>query len=469
MDAEAIRASPIPDITLEADLLQKFNESGPYYTNYPTHGNWSAQLGHGSFAHSLANFLSKHGEAPLHLYVHIPFCAKLCYFCICNIKITNDRQKMQRFVDYLCREIDLLHHAFSENSIRPNIKEIHLGGGTPSHLANDQFEQVINKLRDFADLGDLCEFAMEIDPRTTNKENLKLYRTLGINRFSFGIQDFDPEVQKAINRVQPVEMVEDLLSIDETGPVNFDLLYGLPRQSRKTFEKTVDLVKKLSPDRITLLKYAHAPELRKHMRLIDANAMPLAGEQPLMFIDAVQSLTADGYVWIGIDHFAKPSDDLAVAAKEKRIWRNFGGYTTGVTRDLIGIGPSATCAIGNSYFQNAYELNDYYSALEKGQFAIHRGYQLDDDDVLRREIILSIICNDELDCERIEGEFGISFEDYFRQELAALSQFRQAGILKFSDRSFSLTPTGRFFGRHVAKVFDKFLQRTSGIYKITGP
>ena len=467
-----VKTSVIPDFTQNPKLLEIFGESGPYYTSYPTHGNWSNPLNHADYVKSMKDFFLKNGDVPIHIYVHIPFCAKLCFYCICNIVVTNNRERMQYFVDYLCREIDLLGALFDENSIIPNIKEIHLGGGTPSHLEKDQLEHLVNKLGGIADLEGLSEFAMEIDPRTTSQENLKFYNTLGINRISFGVQDFDADVQLAINRVQPMEMVEGLLSPDVRecfDGFNFDLLYGLPKQNRKTFKKTVDLVKQLAPERITLLKYAHAPELRKHMRLINSEMLPSVDELPLMFHDAVQSLTAGGYVWVGIDHFAKPSDDLAQAVAEKRAWRNFGGFTTGETHNLIGIGPTATCAIGNAYYQNAYAMKEYYKAIDEGKFPIQQGYQMDSDEVLRREVILKILCDSSLDYKQIESKFGISFPDYFARELASLGTFERDGILEFNGESFNLTPTGQFFGRHVAKVFDKFLQKTEGVYQITGP
>lgn len=469
---EAVTTSLIPDFTQNPKLFEKFGESGPYYTNYPTHGNWSNQLHHAAYVESLKDFFSKNVDAPIHIYVHIPFCAKLCYYCICNIKITNDRQKMQHFTDYLCREVDLLKNLFAEIGVKPNIKEIHLGGGTPSHLENDQVKQVVDKLGEIADLKNLCEFAMEIDPRTANKENLKYYSTLGIDRISFGVQDFDPNVQEAINRVQPVELVESLLPPDVRGcfdGLNFDLLYGLPRQTRQTFAKTLELVKKLSPERITLLKYAHAPEVRKHMKLINKDELPAVDELPIMFYDAVRTLTEAGYVWVGIDHFAKPTDDLAEAVREKRVWRNFGGFTTGRTKNLIGIGPTATCAVGNTYYQNCYEMKEYFASIEKGEFPIHRGYRGDSDDAVRREVILRILCDSALDYGQIESQFGISFKHYFGNELASLAALKQSGIVELGENSFHLTPVGRFFGRHVAKVFDRFLQKTGGVYKLTGP
>ena len=467
-----IKSSFAPDLTQDPKLLEKFLESGPYYTSYPTHGEWSNKLAHGDYVESIKDFFLKNGNAPIQIYLHIPFCAKLCYYCICNIIVTNNRERVQIFVDYLTREIDLLRELFSRLSIKPNVKEIHLGGGTPSHLENDQLVRIINKLGEIADLKNLEEFAMEIDPRTTTREDLKFYSSLGINRISFGVQDFDPEVQKVINRVQPMEMVEDLLPPEIRAGfdgLNFDLLYGLPLQTRQTFAKTIEQVKVLAPERITLLKYAHAPQIRKHMRMIDEEQLPSVDELPLMFNDAVNALLAGGYVWVGIDHFAKPTDDLAQAANEKKVWRNFGGFTTGGTHDLIGIGPTATSAIGDSFFQNAYGIKEYYQAIDEGQFPIVQGYEMNTDDAIRRDIIFRILCDSSLDFKPIESKFGISFEDYFSGEIANLAKFEQDGILELDGNSFRLTSTGRFFGRHVAKVFDRFLQTAGSVYQITGP
>lgn len=468
----SVNTPVIPDFTQDPRLLEIFGESGPYYTSYPTHGNWTNDVDHAGYVASLKNFFLKNPDEPVHIYVHIPFCAKLCFYCICNIVVTNNRERMQYFVDYLCREIDLLGKFFAENSIRPNVKEIHLGGGTPSHLENDQLSHIVDKLGEIADLKGLYEFAMEIDPRTTSQESLKFYSTLGINRISFGVQDFDPTVQEAINRVQPVEMVEALLSPDVRAcfeGLNFDLLYGLPHQTRQTFRRTVEQVNKLAPERITLLKYAHAPDLRKHMRLIDSAMLPSTDELPLMFYDAVQSLTANGYTWIGIDHFAKPTDDLAQAVEQRQAWRNFGGFTTGKTHHLIGIGPTATCAVGDAYYQNAYEMKGYYQAIDEERFPVQLGYQMDADEVLRREVIFRLLCDSSLDFRPIENKFGITFSDYFARELDSLARFEREGIIELKQDSIGFTPTGQFFGRHVAKVFDKFLQKADGVYRITGP
>lgn len=465
---------PFPDLRhdINGNLSNRFNESGPYYTSYPSLGRWSTDFTHAAYVDALPGFLEESGRLPLHLYVHIPFCAKLCYYCICNIQISNDYDTKQRFVDDLCREVDMLCELFAARKVTPNIKEIHLGGGTPSHLSNEQFAQILQKLRNLVNLETLCEFAMEIDPRTTTREKLQFYSSHGIDRISFGIQDFDPNVQKAINRVQPPEMIDELLTPqvrEGFDSINFDLLFGLPLQTLKTFERTVGLVKSLSPDRVTLLKYAHAPEIKKHMKLIDAETLPAPTEFPLMFSDTVQSFTAAGYDWVGIDHFAKPSDKLAEAAREKRVWRNFGGFTPGRTRNLIGLGPSATCAVGRHYFQSVYGTNEYSKAIASGQFPIARGFEMSADDVLRREVIFRIICHGCLDYDEIESDFDICFRDYFHSELLSLSNFEEDGILEVDASSFELTPLGRFFARNVAKVFDRFLQNDRNLYQISGP
>ena len=278
-------------------LIAKFNESGPYYSSYPTLNRWHENFGHEQYVRALLEFFEREPDAPIYLYLHIPFCAKLCWYCICNIQISNNRERIQRFVDVLLAEIAMLRGFFETHGIRPNVREIHLGGGTPSHLDNAQISSVVAALGTIADIAELDEFAMEIDPRTITHDNLAHYHALGVDRISFGVQDFDPTVQERINRIQPFEMVRDLLSAETRrmfSGVNFDLLYGLPQQTRDTFRNTVALTRDLAPDRITLIKYAHAPELRKHMKMIDRDELPPEELLPLMFADAAQSLVDAG-------------------------------------------------------------------------------------------------------------------------------------------------------------------------------
>ena len=472
MNTRAAEKISLFDNDKYTNLLNKFNENGPYYTSYPALAGWTGNFGHDDYVRALEDFFSREGKnAPLHLYVHIPFCAKLCWYCICNISISKDRAKIQEFLNYLLREIDMLRDFFENHSIRPNIREIHLGGGTPSHLDTDQFAQLTRRLSTLVDLESLDEFAMEIDPRTTNKDNLRLFAAQGVKRISFGVQDFDADVQKAINRVQPAELIEDLLPPDIralfTG-LNFDLLFGLPLQTRETFRNTLEIVKSFSPDRITLLKYAHVPDVRKHMKAIKDSDLPPKDNLPLMFAESVESLLGQGYEWVGIDHFAKSTDDLGKAVQNRTVWRNFNGFTPGRTNHLIGIGPTATGAFGEYYSQNVFELPDYFKTLNEGKFPTFRGYRLKRDDVIRRDIMFRLLCDQSVNFDEIDEKYGVGHREYFKYELLELRQnFVHNGVLEFSGNRVAVTDLGRFFLRNVCRVFDTFTRNTN--YQIPRP
>lgn len=411
---------------LQTDLLRSFNSEGHYYTSYPSLNHWS-DFGH----HDYAQALERH-QGPLHLYLHIPYCAKLCWYCICNITVSNDRGKIQHFLDHLLREIDLL------KPFKPDIRDLHFGGGTPSHLDRAQFSALCDKLNQLCDLKSLDEVAMEIDPRTVSREDLEHYASHGVTRISFGIQDFDAKVQEAINRVQPYEMVQDLLpkSIRSLFQgINFDLLYGLPHQSLETIDKTISQVLQFRPERITLLKYCHAPELRKHMKLINVTDLPPAEELPVMFVNIVQRLIDNGYIWVGLDHFCLPTDSLA-----KKVGRTFNGFTSGSTQ-MIGIGPTTTGVFGDIYCQAAYDLNDYYNAINRGEFPIFRGYRMTEDDMARRRVIFELLCKQ-----------WVGLGNYFENELEILSQMPE--LCTVDGNVVTVTTYGRVLLRNLCKVFD---------------
>lgn len=456
----------------QTDLLNRFNEPGPYYTSYPALGQWSTGSTYNEYENSLKDFFTgEEKHSPLHIYLHIPFCAKLCWYCICNIVISNDRAKIQFFLDYMLREIDLLRGFFERNGLKPNIKEIQFGGGTPSHLDNEQFTQLVDRLNTLVDFKTLDEVTMEIDPRTTTQENLRHFASKGVSRISFGIQDFDPKVQEAINRVQPPEVIDALLTPEIrtlfTG-VNFDLLYGLPFQTRETFRNTIELVNKFYPERITLLKYAHVPELRKHMKLIKENDLPPGDELPLMFVDTVQALLEQGYDWIGLDHFAKSTDDLAKAAEKKTVWRTFNGFTPGRAHNIIGLGPTTTGAFGRYYNQSVYDFSDYYKAIDAGHFPTFRGYNMNDDDLIRREVIFRLLCDQQVDFTHIGEMYGVNGPEYFRKELERLrSGFSNDGLVKVKNDAVEVTTYGRFLIRNLCKVFDNFVGKDPRQYKIS--
>lgn len=456
---------------LKEDLIKKYNVVGPYYSSYPVLGQWSNNFSFNDYIFGLNELCSEKKTLPLFLYVHFPFCAKQCYFCICNSIVTYDHSATQKYLTHLFREIDLFHDFFEKHSFNPGFKKIHLGGGSPNLMDREEFDLLIVKLKTLVNFRDLDEFTIEVDPRTVNKEKLKYYSEKGINRISLGIQDFDPYVQKAINRIQPLEMIEQLLSPEIRRcfkSINFDILYGLPLQTRESFRRTMEMVKNLSPDRITLIKYAHVPERKPHQRLIGDSDLPDYFEATMIFSEAISSLLGDGYEHIGIDHFAKPSDDLALATRNKTLWRNFIGVTPGGTHNIIGIGPTSTSSINNYYAQNVYSLQEYYKAIGDNNFPILRGFKLKNDDLIRRDVINEIICTSSLSFADIEKKYNIEFNRYFKEEMDLLKDFIKDGMLTFTDHAFKVTPLGRIFIRHICKVFDKYLKSTE-VYKISGP
>lgn len=419
--------------------LKALNEEGHWYTSFPSLNHWTEAYGPEEYSQDIQAF--KYEYRPLALYLHVPFCAKLCYYCICNIIVTNNRERIETFLKHLIDEIHQLRFTYPS----PHIREMQFGGGTPSHLSQDQFKRLCETLGVWFDLKKLDEVAMEIDPRTVSQDDLRFYASQGVTRISFGIQDFDPKVQEAINRIQPYEMVAELLTPEIRSlfnGVNFDLLYGLPFQTQKTLEDTIEKVKHFQPERITLLKYCHVPEVRAHMKLIKESDLPPRDELPLMFVQITNALLDSKYEWIGLDHFAKSTDSLAIAAKQGTVGRTFNGFTPGRTRDLIGIGPTTTGAFGRSYAQAEYDLHKYYQAISRNEFPILRGYRLTDDDLKRREVIFSLLCNQKATVS----------PDYFGKELMTLKEHPE--LAEVVDGEIRVSSYGRLFLRNLCKLFD---------------
>ena len=366
-------------------VIEKFNEPGHYYTSYPSLGHWKE---FGDYARYFSDFIKT--RKPLHLYCHIPFCAKLCHYCICNVVISSDRQKIQFFLDHLLKEIRNLRKFYEDTSEKPAIEEVHFGGGTPSHLDREQFKSLFDEIVTLRRGKFFREVAMEIDPRTVKTGDLQFYAGCGVDRVSYGIQDFDAQVQKAINREQPYEMIEALMEERKYfRGVNFDLLYGLPFQTLSTIEDTVEKVLNLRPDRVTVLKYCHAPEVRRHMKLIDITKLPKPEELPVMFLKIANTLMDSGYVWVGLDHFCLPTDSLS----KGELVRTFNGFKSGPVKDMIGVGPTSTGAFGRVYAQNHYDLNQYYNLVNEGEFPVERGYVLTEEDEERRKAIFGLLCS----------------------------------------------------------------------------
>ncbi len=460
-------------INLDKNLVNLFNAPGPYYSSYPTLNNWkdSQKIKHFNYLSLLKDYFLKKKNEPIYLYIHIPYCAKLCYYCACNIHISNNRDRINVFVKALLKEIEIYKSFFSENDIKPNIKEIHLGGGTPSHLTTQELTEIVRSLKDFVDIKNLKEFAMEIDPRTVDENHFDHYSELGIDRISFGVQDFNDKVQEKINRVQPFSLVKKLMDSHlkkKFKGVNFDLLYGLPSQTLNSFKKTVELTNELKPERITLIKYAHIPNKRKHMKMIKYEDLPQEELLPEMFVNSTKYFIEKGYEWVGIDHFALKNDELAIAKKNKNVKRNFGGETPGFSNDIIGFGPTSTSAFGNIYSQSTYDLKDYINSVNSNNLPIAKYYELNEDDEIRRYCNFEIQCNQYLSFQKVTSKYGIDFKKYFIKELEKLKKYEKQDFIKVNDEEIKVTDKGRFFVRHICKEFDTFLQNEEK-YEIHGP
>jgi len=456
---------------LNKDLINKFNSPGPYYTSYPTLSKWSRNIKEKEYLCALSDVASDVQKTSAGLYIHFPFCPKQCCYCICNTIITHDRKKIHEFLQYLLREIDMLFEFFEKRRTGLNITEIHLGGGSPSFMNEKELSILTGKIKSLVYQKDLQEFSIEVDPRTATLDKLRLYHDMGLNRISFGIQDLNPQVQKAINREHSTELVRSLLTPEIRryfSSINFDILYGLPLQTRESFSETIELVKKLSPDRITLLRYAHVPETRDHQKALEKYKMPDNTEKAWMFFDTLENLKESGWEHIGIDHFAKPSDSLAKAQRNGMMKRTFVGFTSGKSNNLLGIGPTSTSKLNDYYFQNVYSLNEYYKTISRGNFPIFCGYKLTCDDLIRRDIINKILCSYSLDFEEVENKYEIDFNVYFEKELLSLRKYIEHDMVNFSQNSIRITELGRGFIRNVCNVFDN-LFTTEKAYKIVGP
>lgn len=449
---------------LDPYLIEKYNVIGPYYTSYPAVGHWSKDFSHRDFIASLANSFEKNKKFPLSLYTHFPFCAKLCYFCICHMQVTNNRDKIDKFLTYFLKEIGMFRQFLDDYSLTPDVKEVHLGGGSPTHMDAEQFDRLVAHLETIVKFKDLNECALEIDIRTIKGEDLAYYHSKGINRISFGVQDFNPEVQEIINRVQPLELFRDILTPDvreRFQGVNFDLIYGMPRQTVESFHETIEIVRSLNPDRLSVYNYCHNPKNYKHQRIFREEELPSEEERTRMYVETVQNLLGSGYERIGIDHFAKSTDTLAIAKRDKTLHRSFMGYTVGRTDNLVGVGPSALSDFSRCYAQNVYENSDYYKALDQNVFPVFRGHIMQPDDIIRRELMNKLLCHFSLNFKEIEKKFEIDMKKYFACELEGLGGLIDDGLMELNNEGIKITPLGEFFVRNICRVFDRYLQNSA--------
>jgi oxygen-independent coproporphyrinogen III oxidase len=445
---------------LSPDLLRRFDIPGPRYTSYPTADRFVEAFSAADYGQALAQRRS--GPAalamPLSLYIHIPFCESLCYYCGCNKIITKHHERAAEYLRYLSREVDL--HT-GELGLGQPATQLHLGGGTPTFLSDDELTELMAMLRRSFELAPNGEYSIEIDPRTIDEKRLHTLAELGFNRLSFGVQDFDPEVQKAVHRIQPAEQVFALVEKARAigfDSINVDLIYGLPKQTPESFARTLAQVNELRPDRIALYGYAHLPERFKPQRRIISSELPGAPSKLAMLSQSLTSFLDAGYVYVGMDHFALPNDSLAIAKRQGRLHRNFQGYSTQPDCDLIGLGVSAIGRVGATYSQNAKTLEEYYDLLDHGQLPVVRGLALSRDDLARRAVIMALMCQGQVLFESIELAWLLDFSEYFAPELAALREMAGTGLVTVDDCGIQVTPTGWYFVRGIAMVFDRYLQ-----------
>jgi oxygen-independent coproporphyrinogen III oxidase len=446
---------------LNPDVLARWDIQGPRYTSYPTADRFVEANDSGDLLQALdlrrdSGSGYKHG---LSIYVHIPFCESLCYYCACNKVITKQKDRAAQYLEYLNKEVQLIaQHLKGSNT---EVVQLHLGGGSPTFFSDEQLVQLFMMLRQHFQLDSMIEACIEVDPRTVSHQRLKHFRQLGFNRLSLGIQDFDPKVQKAVHRIQPYEQVAQLMDAArelQFSSVNFDLIYGLPLQSRESMQTTFSQVLALRPDRIALYGYAHLPERFKPQRRIHAEQLPKAADKSAMLHMAQTVLQEAGYHYIGMDHFALPNDSLAVAKKQGRMHRNFQGYSTLADCDLIGLGLSAISKIGAVYSQNVKTLDAYYDYLDQGRLPLERRMALSRDDLVRRTVIMGTMCQGEINYESIELAHLLKFKQYFETELRELEQMQKEGLVRLSDEGFEVTAAGWYVVRAVAMVFDRYLR-----------
>ncbi|MCA3213148.1 MAG: oxygen-independent coproporphyrinogen III oxidase [Burkholderiales bacterium] len=444
-------------------LLHRFDVPGPRYTSYPTADRFVEAFD----AQVLSNWLGKRADAtaPLSLYVHLPFCATVCYYCACNKVITKDHSRGRDYLTALRKEADLIASRLTGSR---QIEQLHFGGGTPTFLSNDELRELMALLTERFPMAPKGEYSIEVDPRSTPPDKVAVLGELGFNRISVGVQDFDPQVQKAVNRIQSFEMTQATIEAARKADfksVNLDLIYGLPKQSRATFARTLDKVLVLSPERVALYHYAHLPERFKPQRRIDAADLPSPQEKMGIMLDAIGRLTQAGYQYIGMDHFAKGADDLARAQQQGRLHRNFQGYSTRPDCDLIGLGVSAISKIGPTYSQNVRELDEYYDRLKQDQLPTARGVLLDMDDLVRRSVIMSLMCHFEVSKEAIEQAHLVKFDEYFRRELAELKPFEEEGLVENTREWISVLPRGKLLVRAIAMGFDRYIKNDERVRK----
>ena len=449
-----------PSVRFDAGLIQRYDKSGPRYTSYPTAVQFQPGFNAARYGTWVEHTNGEPIPRPLSLYFHIPFCDTVCFYCACSKIATKDRGKTIPYLAHLHKEIAMQGALFDRD--RP-VNQLHWGGGTPTFISLNQMQELMRVTGEHFNLrdDDQGEYSIEIDPREASGETVALLREIGFNRMSLGVQDFDERVQQAVNRIQSYEETMEVLGAARAEgfkSISVDLIYGLPFQRTTSFDRTLDLIGEADPDRVSLFNYAHLPDIFKPQRRINADELPSPAEKLNILQLAIGRLTEAGYVFIGMDHFAKPDDELAVAQRSHTLYRNFQGYSTHANCDLIGMGVTSIGMVGDTYSQNAKTLEEYYQRLDREELPIVRGVELDADDLLRRQVIMELICHFDLSFAQIERAFGVPFKAYFAPELEALKPMVQDGLLILDEAGIHVTPAGKLLIRNICMVFDRYLR-----------
>ncbi len=442
---------------IDTGLLKKYSRPGPRYTSYPTAPVFSSDFTAEDYIAEMERSNAAEDAPPLSLYFHIPFCDTLCYFCGCNMMVTRDRKKINTYVQYVKKEMDLLRPYIREDR---EVVQIAWGGGTPTYLNPDEIRELAAHTQKLFPFSENIEAGVEIDPREMTRDHLVALKEGGFNRVSMGVQDFNPKVQKAVNRIQPEDMTREVLDwARDLGfeSINLDLIYGLPFQTVETFEETLARIIDIDPDRIAVFNYAHVPWMKKHMSLIKAEDLPTPEEKLRITVRTLEMLNDAGYRYVGMDHFAKPDNELAVAQANRSLYRNFQGYTTHAGADIYGFGITSIGQFDRMYAQNLKTLPEYYEAMDAGRPATHVGYRLSDDDLLRRDVIMTLMCDFELDKRAIERKYDIVFDEYFADAYPRLEELVRDGIVQITPDRITTSEMGILVIRNVAMAFDAYL------------
>lgn len=447
-------------VTFNKELIRRYDKSGPRYTSYPTAVQFNTNYQVSDYLDWVKFSNEDPIPVPLSLYLHIPFCDTICYYCGCSKVITKNKSKADPYIKLLKQEIKLQGTLFSKDR---QVSQIHWGGGTPTFLSDTEIYEIIECIRENFNVPEnsKIEFGIEVDPRTVDHQRIKNLANMGFNRISFGVQDFDHNVQQSVNRVQSTKEIQQHIKDARTQnfkSINIDLMYGLPNQTMHSFSQTLDTTIDLDPDRIAIYNYAHLPEIFKPQRRINQEDLPSAEEKLNILQLCIDKLQLADYVYIGMDHFAKKTDALVKAQQQGSLHRNFQGYSTNADCDMIAMGITAISRIGDNYCQNVRTIEEYEARLNKNEIPIFRGIELEDDDVLRREVINALMCNNKLDIQKLEKKWGINFKTYFKSSIDNLQQMATDGLLKLEENQLSITTSGRLLARSICMQFDRYLQ-----------